>query len=78
MATTHPIKADELRLDGHVPLRPGRELTIRGLGRCRFGSARLDESGAVLWVDVFDRRNGGQHSVTVDRISAVHVKAKLR
>lgn len=74
MATTR----EQIKLDGRAALRPGVEVTIRGLGRCRYGSAELADDGTIRWVNVYERRNGGCRSVAADRIATVHHKAKLR
>lgn len=60
-----------VHVDGHHPLRPGDEVTIRGLGRARYlGHVNPDGS-----IDVHRR---GCRSVMPDRVTTVHRKDKLR
>lgn len=57
----------------------GTEVTVRGVGRCRYLGARRDlASGEVSWIDVTDPRNGGTRSVAPDRLVRVHRKERLR
>ena len=69
----------ELLLAGRrTVLAPGTELTVRGLGRCRFSGAVLSDDNAVLWLDVYEPRCGAARSVTPDRVARVHRTRKLR
>lgn len=59
-------------------LRPGAEVTVRGIGRCRVRGPVLDDAGALSHVDVYDPRNGGLRSVLPERVLRVHRLSKLR
>lgn len=67
-----------VRLDGRLPLRKGDELTVRGIGRCRFAFATLGQDGDVLWLDVFEQRCGNQRCVAPSAVTKVHRTTKLR
>lgn len=79
--TTTPevkIEAETVRLEGRFPLRPGDEVTVTGLGRCRFrGEVRHTDQGEVAWLNVYDKRSACR-SITPERITVVHRKEKLR
>lgn len=59
-------------------LRPGVEVTVRGIGRCRVWRPVVDHNGRLSHVDVLDPRNGGCRSVRPDRVVRVHRLSKLR
>ena len=59
-------------------LRPGTEVTVRGIGRCRLRGPVVDDAGTLVHVDVYDPRNGGLRSVRPDRVVRVHRLTKLR
>lgn len=61
-----------IRTPGNFPLRPGDEVTIKRLGRCRYqGHVNADGS-----IDVFYK--GRYRSVSIDRVDTVHRKAKIK
>lgn len=79
--TTEPeveIKAEVVKLEGHFPLRPGDEVTVKGIGRCRYqGEVKYDDVGEVAWLNVYDKRKACR-SIVPARINVVHRKERLR
>lgn len=72
------IAAAVVKLEGHFPLRPGDEVTVAGLGRCRYrGEVKYDDAGAVAWLNVYDK-NKACRSILPAKITTVHRKEKLR
>lgn len=61
-----------LDLDGRLTLTPGREVTVRGLGRCTY-HGRTNPDGSL---DVWTAR--GCRSVMPDRVTKVHRTIKLK
>lgn len=59
-------------------LRPGVEVTVKGLGRCRYAGAKVNDDGVVEWLNVHEARNGGMRSVVPERLRAIHRTEKLR
>ena len=70
--------AETVRLPGRLPLHAGDEVTVRGLGRCRFAYATLGQDGDVLWLDVWEPRCGNQRCVAPGAVTKVHRTLKLR
>jgi hypothetical protein len=62
-----------LRLEGRLVLEPGREVTVRGIGRCAY-HGRTNADGSL---DVFDAA-GRCRSVMPERVTKVHRTTKLR
>ena len=77
-----PIASREEAVDLHLPgllvLTPGRECTIRGLGRCRYLTAALDADGAPEWLTVIDAKRRSFRAATPDRVTKVHRTVKMR
>lgn len=61
--------------EGLARMERGSEVTVRGLGRCRFLRVVLAPSGA--WADVAWPRTGAVRSVPLDRIRTVHRTRRL-
>lgn len=83
--TPPPVRTDgrtettePLVLPGLLRLVAERECTIKGLGRCRYKSAMLNEDGTVAWVNVIEAKRLASRSVTPDRITKVHSTIKMR
>lgn len=78
--TMTPIHLETVQLRPRTRLleKGKTELTIAGLGRCRFYRATVDHLGAVLELDVVDPRNGGIRTVVADRAVKIHRTEKLR
>lgn len=66
----------DYRAEGLARLTPGVEVSVKGLGRCRY--LRTVEAPAGTWVDLYWPRNGGIRSVTLDRLRTVHRSRKLK
>lgn len=73
-ATSEPVvpPTETIRVEGRLPLRPDDEVTISGIGRCRY-SGKTNSDGSI---DVFHK--GKVRSVMPNRITTVHRKDKLR
>lgn len=67
-----PRTLHTLDLNGHLSLTPGREVTVRGIGRCRY-TGHLNPDGSI---DVYGRQ--GCRSVMPERVTTVHRTIKLR
>lgn len=63
-----------LNLNGHLTLSPGRECTVKGLGRCRY-SGHVNADGSI---DVYEATAGACRSVMPQRVTTVHRTRKLR
>lgn len=71
-------RPEVLNLPGLLRLVPERECTVRGIGRCRYKTARLADDGTPEWVTVIDPKTGASRSVVAERITKVHSTVKLR
>lgn len=67
-----PRELHTLNLDGLLLLTPDREVTVKGLGRCRY-TGHVNPDGSL---NVYTRR--GCRSVMPERVTTVHRTIKLR
>ena len=70
------VTAEGVKLPGLPPLTAGVEVTVAGIGRCRFVRAEVDAAGAVDVLEVFEL-GVGLRSVAVDRVREVHRGLRL-
>lgn len=67
-------KVERLTVNGRHAT-PGTEVSVRGLGRCKFVALVTNPRNGQTWVDVMHHRQW--RSVSVERVTRVHHVAKI-